>query len=95
MTLVQASKVFRIYVNPGTEDDGYPTPEWRVWIRPHFWEGGGGDWTYVGHVGSGSLDDPDRVYLFRMGEDEVRRFLDSAQEQGMEIERNGSGDGTA
>ena len=58
-------------------------------MRPNFhWNGGGGEWTYVGHVGSGSVDDPERVYMFRMGEEEVRRFYDSAQKQGMEIKRS-------
>lgn len=67
MTLIQASNLFRIYVNPGTEDDGYVEPEWRIDENPILWLGGAGDWSYVGQKGTESP----MVYAYRLGREWV------------------------
>ena len=78
MTLIQSSQLFRIYVNPGTDDDGYIEPEWTVPFVPDWsWEGGRGDWTYLGRR---AVDDqPPRVYMFRMGKRGVELIKDIAE----------------
>jgi len=49
VTLIQSSRVFRIYVNPWTDDDGYVEPEWTVPLLPDCsWQGGYGDCSFVG-----------------------------------------------
>ncbi len=72
--LIQASAVFRIYVEPGTGDDGYVPPQWSIPLAPWAWEGGQGDWLYVGDGGSDPAADPARVYAFRYGSLEVERM---------------------
>lgn len=72
MTLVFKNSLYREYVSPGTEEDGYVKPEWQVPIHPRFWQGGRGDWIYNGHVGSDANDDPDVVRMVKIGEDTVR-----------------------
>ncbi len=71
MTLVQEAKGFRMYVNPGTENDGYVAPEWRVDMTARLWRGQG-EWSYVGHRGTGS-EDPERVFAFRVGRESVEQ----------------------
>ena len=73
MTLVQDSEAFRIYVNPGSENDGYEAPEWRREIQPHAWHGGRGEWAYVGSGGD-SDEEPEVVHMFRFGVEDVERL---------------------
>ncbi len=69
-----------IYVNPGTDDDGYVPPAWRIGLSEWAWEGGQGEWVYVGHVGTGP-DDPDQVWAFRCGESEQVKYRLWAQQR--------------
>ncbi len=78
MTLIQSSHVFRIYVNPGTDDDGYIEPEWTVPLLPDWsWQGGRGDWSYIG--GRAVDDQPPRVYMFRIGRRDVELMKEFAE----------------
>ena len=79
MTLVQESHGIRIFENPGTDDDGFISPEWAVAVSDILWEGGAGDWLYVGYKSTGA-DDPEAVYAFRMGSESVKRH---AQQMGV------------
>ena len=62
MTLVQGSAGFHLYVNPGTDDDGFVAAEWRV-DDENGWSGGAGEWNYVAIVPHEG--EPEHVYAFR------------------------------
>lgn len=72
MTLLRESDVFRHYLNPGTNDDGFVSAEWMVDVNDILWEGGAGDWFYVGYR-STAADRPEMVYAFRYGSESVTR----------------------
>ncbi len=88
MTLVQKSSLLAIYVDPGSDYDGYSPPRWRVHISPTLWEGGGGEWMYIYPVGDGTTANPDRAYLFNRGAGAVSEFRQWFHDRGATIQES-------
>jgi hypothetical protein len=82
--LSQSAEGFRLYVEPGTAGDGYVEPEWRI-DHPFLptWEGGTGDWHYVGVKLTRELE---RVYAFQYQSYEDQWIMRAeAQAMGREV----------
>ena len=75
MTLIHDATNVRMYISPGSNQDGYVQPDWTV-REGRVWHGGAGEWLYVGDVGSVSESDPPTVYATRLGVSEVLRRRD-------------------
>ena len=78
MTYVQGSAGLSIYVDPGTDDDGYVEPEWTLRLHASAWIGGRDEWFYVGQ--DGDDEHPADVWVFMHpdaeGVERLRRFYE-------------------
>jgi hypothetical protein len=63
MTYVQGSAGLSVYVDPGTDDDGYVEPEWTVNLNASAWIGGRNSNFYVGQ--DADNDHPADVWVFK------------------------------
>lgn len=80
MTLIQRSRVLQVYVDPGVEDD-YRPPDWRFDGLGAWWQGGRGPWIYNGIDADAKREgDPPKVYMLRLGQDEVEHVREKLQE---------------
>lgn len=82
MTLVQRSKVLRVYVDPGQgQADDYTPPDWRYEHEGPTWKGGRGPWIYNGFEADAKRDGaPEKVYMLRLGEDLVEYVREKLEE---------------